>query len=305
MQRLIFCWLALLYTLPIGLQAQSATLYVLGTVQDAGAPQLGCFKSCCKDLTLAEKAQRRVSSLALQISGSDQAVLFDASPDLPQQWQMLQQKGIKTLAAVFLTHAHMGHYGGLLHLGREAWNTDQVPVYAMPRMQLFMKDHAPWEQLIQLKNISLHPLVDQHTVQLSQGLRVTPILVPHRDEYSETVAYWIQGPQKSALYLPDIDKWERWATPVESWIEKVDYAFLDATFFDGNELPNRTMAEIPHPFVAESMARFKNLSKSDKAKIYFIHLNHTNPLLQSDSPAYQSVSEAGFSVAQLGQQFTL
>lgn len=305
MQRLRLYVTFSLFVFHTFISAQPATLYVLGTVQDAGAPQLGCSKSCCAHLSVTEQAQRKVSSLALRLADSDVAYVFDASPDWPEQWQLVQQKGINALAGVFLTHAHMGHYAGLLHLGREAWNTNKVPVYAMPRMQQFIQSNAPWEQLIQLQNIELKPLAVQRQVVLDEAVRVTPILVPHRDEYSETVAFWIQGPNKAALYLPDIDKWERWNVPIESWIEKVDYAFLDATFFDGNELPNRAMHEIPHPFVVESMARFKKLSKSEKAKIYFIHMNHTNPLLQSDSPAYQSVLEQGFSVAQMGQQFQL
>jgi len=305
MLRLILHFTLLLGVSDFSLRAQAPTLYVLGTVQDAGAPQLGCIKSCCNDLTESEKAQRSVCSLGLRLANSDRAYLFDASPDLPRQWHLLQQKGVNKLAGIFLTHAHMGHYAGLLHLGREAWNTNNIPVYAMSRMQQFIRSNAPWEQLIILKNIEIQSLTEQNEVVLPQGIRVTPILVPHRDEYSETVAYWIQGPNKSALYLPDIDKWERWNIPIESWIEKVDYAFLDATFYDGNELPNRVMSEIPHPFVVESMALFKKLAKSAKAKIYFIHLNHTNPLLQPNSPAYQNVLKAGFSIAQKGQEFAL
>ena len=279
-------------------------LQVLGTVQDAGMPQLGCQKDCCSTLTVSEKAQRLVSSLALQIPGGS-TYLFDASLDLPHQWQNLQAKGTPVLSGIFLTHAHMGHYAGMLHLGREAWNTTNIPVYTMPRMQAFIENNAPWEQLLTLNNIQLKSLVDQQPITLAPQLQVTPILVPHRDEYSETVAFWIQGPNKSALYLPDIDKWERWATPIESWLAKVDYAFLDATFYNGNELPNRAMDEIPHPFVVESLARFKALPLRERAKIYFIHLNHTNPLLREDSPERKKVEAEGFFVAQAGRQFAL
>ena len=279
-------------------------LQVLGTVQDAGMPQLGCQKECCSTLTVSEKAQRLGSSLALQRQDGF-TYLFDISLDIPHQWQALQAQGTSVLSGVFLTHAHMGHYAGLLHLGREAWNTHDIPVYAMPRMQSFIENNAPWEQLLTLNNIQLKPLADQQHLTLAPQLQVTPIQVPHRDEYSETVAFWIQGPNKSALYLPDIDKWERWATPIESWLAKVDYAFLDATFYNGNELPNRAMDEIPHPFVVESLARFKALPLRERAKIYFIHLNHTNPLLRADSPERKKVEAEGFFVAQPGQRFAL
>lgn len=299
-----FLGFCLLVTKVLFAQIPAVELIVLGTVQDAGAPQLGCQKKCCIGLSLLEKEERKGSSLALLLADSEEVYLFDINMDIPDQWQQLPP-GPKNIKGVFLTHAHMGHYAGLLHLGREAWNTHNTIVYAMPRMQQFLRSNAPWEQLISLQNIQLQALEDQREVVLTTALRVTPIRVPHRDEYSETVAYWIQGPQKSALYLPDIDKWERWETPIEHWLEKVDYAFLDATFFDEKELPNRSMAEIPHPFVMESIERFKNLDKKTRKKVYFIHLNHTNPLLRVDGAERKRVESLGFSVAKKGQRFVL
>ena len=297
------------FLLLIGLLGSAQTmpvkLRVLGTVQDASAPQLACKKKCCHNLSLVEKDRRKGSSLALQTSEGTQAYLFDASPDLSLQFATLMENGVEHIAGIFLTHAHMGHYAGLLQLGREAYNSALVPVFAMPRMQAFLQKNAPWEQLIQLQNIDLKALVADQQVVLEEGVQVQPILVPHRDEYSETVAYWIQGPTKSALYLPDIDKWERWETPIEEWIRRVDYAFLDATFYDGQEIPHRAMDEIPHPFVVESLQRFENLSTAERQKIYFIHLNHTNPLLQTHSDAYQKVKALGYHVAERGDVFSL
>jgi pyrroloquinoline quinone biosynthesis protein B len=297
------------FLLFIGLLGSAQTppvkLRVLGTVQDAGAPQLACKKQCCHNLSLVEKDRRKVSSLAVQVSGTNQAYLFDASPDLSHQFATLLENDVEEIAGIFLTHAHMGHYAGLLQLGREAYNSASVPVYAMPRMRTFLQKNAPWEQLLQLQNIILKTLEANQSVALEGGLRVQPIVVPHRDEYSETVAYWIQGPTKSALYLPDIDKWERWKTPIEEWIQRVDYAFLDATFYDGQEIPHRSMEEIPHPFVVESLQRFESLPLSQRQKIYFIHLNHTNPLLQFQSDAYQKVKALGYQIAERGDVFSL
>jgi len=286
-------------------QTRPVKLRVLGTVQDAGAPQLACKKKCCHNLSLLEKDRRKGSSLALQTSEGTQVYLFDASPDLSLQFASLMENGVEHIAGIFLTHAHVGHYAGLLQLGREAYNSALVPVFAMPRMQAFLQKNAPWEQLIQLQNIDLKALVADQQVVLEEGVQVQPILVPHRDEYSETVAYWIQGPTKSALYLPDIDKWERWETPIEEWIRRVDYAFLDATFYDGQEISHRAMDEIPHPFVVESLQRFENLSTAERQKIYFIHLNHTNPLLQTHNDAYQKVKALGYHVAERGDVFSL
>ena len=88
-------------------------------------------------------------------------------------------------------------------------------------------------------------------------------------------------------------------------IKEVDYAFLDATFFDAKEINNRDISEIPHPFVVESLQRFKDLNHKDKAKIHFIHLNHTNPLLNPLGEATTKVIHEGFNVARFGQEFKL
>ena len=134
---------------------------------------------------------------------------------------------------------------------------------------------------------------------------VTPFLVPHRDEFSETVGYKISGPAKTVLFIPDIDKWHLWKKSIVEEISKVDYAFLDATFYDAAEIDNRDISEIPHPFVIESLALFGKLPDTEKKKIYFIHFNHTNPLLDSSNPEREYLKEKGFQIAEYGQLLSL
>ena len=289
-----------------GLVAQEVKLVVLGTAQDAGAPQIACKKECCKSLWESGQSEA-VVALGLIDSTNQKHYLFEATPNITQQLQDLNSIAGNTssFGGVFLTHAHMGHYSGLLFLGKEALGGQSVPVFALPRMRQFLRNNGPWEQLISEKNIELRPLVASKNEKISEKIEITPIQVPHRDEYSETVGYWIKGPHKTALFIPDIDKWERWDTAIESLIQKVDYALLDATFFDGNELPNRDMSKIPHPFVTESLARFDSLGANEKAKIYFIHFNHTNPLLKENSQASKEVRAKGYHIARSGLELSL
>jgi len=206
---------------------------------------------------------------------------------------------------IFLSHAHIGHYTGLMYLGKEAANTKEVAVYAMPQMKSFLTKNGPWNQLVSDKNIAFQETQDRQTIRLSKSLKVTPFLVPHRDEYSETVGYLIEGPKKKALFIPDINKWNVWDTSIIAQIAKVDYAFIDATFYDGEELNNRDMDAIPHPFVVESLSLFEKLPLKEKNKIHFIHLNHTNPLLNVESPQFKFVGQQGFHIAQFGAVFNL
>ncbi|MBP6638691.1 MAG: MBL fold metallo-hydrolase [Bacteroidia bacterium] len=295
-------------SLPIPVKFDSPSLLILGTVQDAGSPQIGCKKECCTPLFANPDPKRKIVSLGLVDPRAEKKWLFEATPDIAAQMRFLHAcTGFSREIpdGIFLTHAHIGHYAGLMQLGREAMNADRIPVYAMPRMSEYLQTNGPWSQLVRLKNIQLTALQEQQPVALGEKLSVFPFLVPHRDEYSETVGFQISGPNKKAIFIPDIDKWEKWKTQIEEAIAGVDYALLDATFFDGEELPGRNIAEIPHPFVSESLQRFATLPLAERNKIYFIHFNHTNPLLIEGSEAEKRVIEAGFHVARIGMVLPL
>lgn len=282
-----------------------AAIVVLGTVQDAGSPHMACKKNCCKNLFENPDIRRQVVSLGILDPQNKQNWLMEASPNIVTQMKALKQfshfKEAETPDGIFLTHAHIGHYVGLMHLGKEAMNAKNVPVYAMPRMKTYLEQNGPWSQLVNLNNIAIREMQAEKTVNLSSTISVRPFRVPHRDEYSETVGYVIEGPNKKALFIPDIDKWEKWEKNIIDEIAKVDYAFLDATFFDGVEINNRDISQIPHPFIIESMEQFKELKKEEKQKIYFIHFNHTNPVLTIESEQAKEVIKNGFNIAQYHQ----
>tara|TARA_R110001592_G_scaffold23456_3_gene92058 strand:- start:123551 stop:124498 length:948 start_codon:yes stop_codon:yes gene_type:complete len=287
------------------IREEQTQIVVLGIAQDAGYPQLNCEKECCQRVFKNPALAEKVVSLAIHNEKTQQYFLLEASPDISAQHQYMHEEYAATLAGVFVSHAHIGHYTGLMYFGKEAANTSLLPLYVMPRMQNFLLQNAPWEALIKNENVELHTLTDHAKLPLGDSVFIEVFKVPHRDEYSETIGYRIVGPNKSALFIPDIDKWERWEIDIISLIKEVDYAFLDATFFDGKELPGRDMSSIPHPFVAESMARFAHLPQGEKRKIFFIHLNHTNPLIDPQSQASKQVEGAGFSIAREKMIFPL
>ncbi len=300
--------LSLWIVFPVIAQEPSVSLVVLGTVQDGGSPHIGCRKECCALLFQKPDPRRKVVALGLIDHTSNKTFLLEATPNLPQQLKMLNTTAeVDTEApnGIFVTHAHIGHYIGLMYLGKEAMNANEVPVYTLPRMKRFLENNGPWSQLVTLGNILPIEVNFEETIQLSSDLQIIPIQVPHRDEFSETAGFKIIGPAKKVLFIPDIDKWERWEKDILSEIKNVDYAFLDATFFDGEEINTRDLSEIPHPFVQESMALFKALPRSEKQKIHFIHFNHTNPLLRSDSDASSKVLQQGYRIAQFGQLLKL
>lgn len=279
-------------------QTNGPYLIVLGVAQDGGLPHAGCDKSCCRDAWTDPLLKKMVSCLGIVDPVSNEIWMVDATPDFPKQYRFLQERlsGRPKLSGIFLTHAHIGHYSGLMHLGREVMGASQIPVYTMPRMHEFLTTNGPWSQLVTLQNIVIRSLEDSAVIQLNDRLRVMPFRVPHRDEFSETVGFQIQGPSASAIYIPDIDKWEKWNTTIETWILNVDYAFIDGTFFNPNEIPGRNPDEIPHPLISETMLRLSVLPRSEKKKVHFIHLNHTNPVLTSEESKRQILT-SGFQLS--------
>ena len=282
-------------------------LYVLGTLQDGGAPHMGCDRPCCRNLFLRPATNRKVVSLGISDSKSGQLAMFEATPDVASQWHALQSLSgqADVLPSIFVTHAHIGHYSGLMFLGREVLGATGIKVHAMPRFRRFLQTNGPWDQLISLGNIVVNPLAEDSIVPVTERVQTLPIRVPHRDEYSETVGYRIMGPNRTVLFIPDINKWELWERDLKRELSLVDRAYLDATFFDASEVGYRDMSEIPHPFMVETMDFLGGLSATEKSKVHFIHMNHTNPCLSDTSSAYRHVVASGFHIAQMDDAYPL
>ena len=287
---------------------------VLGTAQDGGIPHLG--GTAAPDLAAKRdpRERRLVASLLVVDPASKRRWLVDATPDVAEQLERAGEAAPPPATAagrppildgIFLTHAHVGHYLGLAWFGREIYGADRLPVHGSRRMTDFLARNGPWDLLVRLGHIELRTLEPDRAVALAPGLSIAPFLVPHRDEYTDTFGFEIRSPKRSLLYIPDIDKWERWSTAIEENVARVDVALLDATFFDERDLPGRSMAEIPHPFVIETIARFAKLPESERRKVVLIHLNHTNRAALAGTPERAAVEAAGMRVAIEGERIDL
>ncbi len=255
----------------------------LGAAQDAGFPHLGCFGRCCEE---ARRSGRREPIAALAIECARGWWLVDATPDLPQQIHAMgtMPRGI------LLTHAHVGHYAGLMYLGREGMNAQRMPLHCSEKMAEFLRTNAPWDQLVRLGNVEIFPFQSGGEIRLDPAIEVRPLAVPHRNEYADTHAFAIGG----LLYVPDADRWEDLpglAAPFSTLV-------LDGTFFSGEDLPGRDMSEIPHPCVTDTLRLLEPVAERT---VWFTHLNHTNPLWNPGSRASREVSRRGYRVARAGE----
>ncbi len=278
-------------------------------------PQTGCEHALCAAARKDPSLARHVASLAIHVPATGRTFLVDATPDLPAQIEKVHAfrpfPAGKTDRAPFdgvlLTHAHIGHYLGLAHFGFESLNTKDLPVHVSPRMAEYLKTNGPWSQLVRLNNIKLDVFQPAEWFDLGDGIKVKPFAVPHRDEYSDTMAFLIRGPNKTLLYVPDTDTWKTWPRPLTQVIEeeKVDYALLDATFYSPDELPDRDVSKIKHPLITDSMDLLGPLVKAGRVKVWFTHLNHSNPALDPKGEARKSIEARGFGVLDEKDQLDL
>lgn len=278
-----------------------AVVTLLGTAQDGGRPQPGCTRVCCQGL--AEEDYRSPVSLSIQTSGG-KALLVEATRDLGRQLRMIGNPSIDHL---FITHAHLGHVDGLGLFGRETMSARHIQLHCSPSMQALVEDTPAWNQLLKQNVLTFSEFpsvtIDDITVEF--------IPVPHRAELSDMHATIIRGENQSVLFLPDHDSWNETlqahsCDTIREFLTKyeIDIALLDGTFWSGGELQGRDMSVVPHPTVKESLRRLETRTKSDP-EIFFIHLNHTNPLYNSSSVEYNQLKESGWALGEERQQFTI
>lgn len=297
------------------LDEQAATadveLFVLGVAQDGGLPHLGCDRACCKDARATGRVEYPACLGLVDRRGGDaKLLLVEATPRVEEQTALLHRladvhgRGRTPVDAVMVTHAHIGHYLGLALFGREVVGAKNLPVWCSPRFAEYLRGHGPWQQLVQLGQIDVRAFVVGEAFAPWPGVSVRAIAVPHRDEFSDTMAYVITGPNRSVLFVPDVDAWDRAPGLLTELLEGVDVAYLDGTFYNGSELPERNLSEIRHPLITKTMDKLEEVAAAHPGRIRFLHLNHTNPALH-DAAIRAAVQERGFAIAVMGERVAL
>jgi pyrroloquinoline quinone biosynthesis protein B len=190
-------------------------------------------------------------------------------------------------------------------------NAQGLNLHVSSSMFHLVEETPQWALMLAQGVFSEHVFIHDDRIMLSEGLIVEPVHVPHRAELSDMHAFVVRGPNHSLLYLPDHDDWgstleRHQCTSIRQWLNllKVDIALIDGTFWDMDELPALRQNNVPHPPVSETLDRLGARRDGDP-ELFFIHLNHTNPLHDERSEASAKVRSMGWGVAQQGQQFTL
>jgi len=290
-----------------GSNPEEYSVIVLGTAQDGGYPHTGCNKKCCADAWSDQTKIRLISSIAIIQESTNKCWLIDITPDFKNQIRNLYKylSYSPDICGIFITHAHKGHYTGLLELGLEAMDTQMIPIYAMDRMRRFLLSNEPFATLVKSKNIELKDLSDLEPINITSKLSIVPFIVPHRNELSETVGYKIIFKSSHIIYIPDIDSWDGFEDNIKSMINTSTVSIIDGTFYSDRELDYRNMSLVQHPTIVDSMKLFSDINHTNKKKIFFTHLNHTNPTINPFSDESLIVQDSGYNIAEDGKIFKI
>ncbi len=251
---------------------------LLGIAQDAGVPQANCYCANCTKARANSGKPQLAASLALVDEDARCFWIVDATPDFREQLHLVRERFPQCeWRGILLTHAHSGHYLGLAQLGREVMNARAVPTYCTSAMARFLTANAPWSLLVSNGNLEIRPIAPDDSFALG-SLKVTPLAVPHRAEFTDTLAF-VFASTRALFYCPDIDRWEQWTHDLREFLATKSIALLDGTFFSAAELRGRDPREVPHPPVVDTVARIEGTP----CQVFFFHLNHTNPLLRDGS----------------------
>lgn len=273
-------------------------IIILGTSQDGGNPHFMCECPNCVQSQI-KHIERYVSCIG--IIGDSKAFIIDATPDLPKQYNLFS-KFLKTsnlqLTGIFLTHLHIGHYTGLIYFGKESISAKNFPLFSTKENLHFLQSNKPFFYLFERNEVQGFTIEPGIKLMLDKSLSILPFEVPHRNEDGNTLGFQIISKNsKKALYIPDID----YLTPeVDKLVSESNLIFLDATFYKQTELMRQK--QIPHPPMVETIQRY---GLQDKGKFYFIHVNHSNPVLDSESEEYNNVVKNNYEIASQGMFFEL
>ena len=129
--------------------AHDPFVIILGITQDGGSPHAGCKNAFCKSLW-QQGEKEKISSIGIINPKQRKSWMIDATPDFPQQYRRLTAEHDTELAGIFLTYAHIRHYTGLIHLGKEVMRK-KCTCFVMENMEGFLKSNGPRDQLVMLK----------------------------------------------------------------------------------------------------------------------------------------------------------
>ena len=293
-------------------------VHVLGSAAGGGSPQWNCHCEVCEAARTGVRARPRTqSSLAIR-GGQGPWFLVNASPDLRQQLETLDQPGVdgvrtQPIAGVLLTDAEIDHTAGLLLLRESA---TPLRVYGDAGVERALSDGYPVLPMLQRYcGAEWQPLEPGRTLPLDgSSLEVESFAAGgdaprYLDGELEAAGFVFRDRATGgvATYVPGLARLD---DSVVARFAASDLVLVDGTFWRHDELArlgisDRTAADMGHVPLSGPGGTLEVLAGLERPRTVLIHINNTNPILLEDSPEREEVVRAGVEVAYDGLEVEL
>jgi pyrroloquinoline quinone biosynthesis protein B len=293
-------------------------VHVLGSAAGGGYPQWNCHCEVCDAARAGARARPRTQS-SLAIRGRRGPwFLVNASPDLRQQLETLDQPGgdgvrAQPIAGVLLTDAEIDHTAGLLLLresaaplrllgdaGVERALSDGYPV--LPMLQRYCG--AEWQRLEPGRTQE----IDGSSLEVESFAAGgdAPRYLDGELEASGLV-FRDRSTGGVVTYVPGLARLD---DGVVARFAASDLVLVDGTFWRDDELArlgisDRTARDMGHVPLAGAGGTLEVLAGLEGPRAVLVHINNTNPILLEDSPEREEVVRAGVEVAYDGLEVEL
>lgn len=297
--------------------AARLTTIVLGSAAGGGFPQWNCRCAVCRLAWDGDARVRSRTQTGLAVSGDGQSwVLLNASPDLGAQIRSTPQlhpcetPRHTPISAVVLTGGEVDQMAGLLNL-RERQTFE---LCATAPVQALLKANPMFEALAQ-DVVKRREVSFGVPFRLAGGLEMelfaVPGKVPLYMERAGSLAEDVAGVEirrsgARLLFIPGI---AAMTDAIKARIAGADAVLFDGTVFTDDEMiragtgdkTGRRMGHMPLDGEGGSLQALTGL----KNRRIYIHINNTNPILIGGSPERRRMEEAGWEVAEDGQEIVL
>jgi pyrroloquinoline quinone biosynthesis protein B len=302
---------------------------VLGSAAGGGFPQWNCNCPNCHGVRDGSLpcTPRTQSSIAVS-ADYRHWFLFNTSPDIRSQINaspaLCPQQAIRhtPIQGIVLTDAEMDHTLGLLSLretrSQRIYATEWV-YNALTRWNPLLRTLSTYCQ-VEWQQVQLDvPITLRHMDGTDSGLQCQPfttlssksvIYAAEQATHPESVVgYRITDTHtgQALVYMPAVQELHE---AVRSQLQNCVCLLIDGTCWYDDELPRlgisqKTARSMGHLPIGGADGSLEQLTTLPIARMVYIHINNTNPILIENSPQRHAVEEHGIAVAFDGMEMEI